>query len=159
ATAALPAAVPGPGRSISPSPMPSTAAAGAAASSGPLTPLDAAVVAAKRRALAKKGAAAPQQPAFLPSKAVLLFHQRALGITVPLANSTNGPGTTTGSGGGAVTGNGNVSGIVGGIGNSNAAAVAATTGVSGPYGSLSQPPDAPVTNTYVNRDADYLMMR
>ncbi|GLI66639.1 hypothetical protein VaNZ11_010475 [Volvox africanus] len=160
AAAALPAAGPAPGRSISPSPMPSSSVTAVAANAGSPTPLDAAVVAAKRKALARKGAAAPQQPTFLPSKAVLLFHQRALGITVPLANSTNGPGAAAGSGGGAVIGNGIVSGIGGGIGGYNGPAVAvATTGVSGPYGSLSQPPDAPVTNTYVNRDADYLMMR
>ncbi|KAG2447848.1 hypothetical protein HYH02_007304 [Chlamydomonas schloesseri] len=72
--------------------------------------------------------------AYLPSKTVLSFHQKALGITVPLGAAmpvpTSGPG------------------LSGGV-----------PGAAGPFGARSTPDDAPLTSAYVHRDADYLMMR
>ncbi|GFR44940.1 hypothetical protein Agub_g6028, partial [Astrephomene gubernaculifera] len=119
----------------------------------------AAAAAAKRKAMTLGGrgrggaastAAAP--PLFLPSKAVLAFHQRALGITVPLGNGVpvpmQGPGIT---GGGTASTGGSGAVVTG---------VTASAGGGGGGGlNLGQASDVQLTSAYVNRDADFLMLQ
>ncbi|KAG2430128.1 hypothetical protein HXX76_010227 [Chlamydomonas incerta] len=109
-----------------------TAAGGKAAAGGP--DLVGGSSPKKSRSAGASTGVASSSAVFLPSKTVLSFHQKALGITVPLGACVPVPTSGPGVSGGAA-------------------------GAAGPFGARSTADEAPLTSAYVHRDADYLMMQ
>ncbi len=87
------------------------------------------------------------QPVFVPSKAVLSFHHKALGLIVPLQGNVGATGVPT-----VPAGNGSLSARGAGPG-------AAAGGGAGGEGGPEQGEEGRLSSAYVDRGADFLMVQ